>query len=137
MSAPDPSPTLDPAEVWGAVAHWIAAWNRRDLEAILSHYAEDVRFSSPTVVTRYGEPSCTLRGKAALRAHFARGLNAFGDRVEFRLIDVLVGVRGYTVYYARETGSTVVDTVIVDASGAAQEVHAHYRAARPDAGAPP
>ena len=29
--------------------HWIAAWNNHDLERILSHYAEDVVFSSPFV----------------------------------------------------------------------------------------
>jgi len=29
---------------------WIQAWNQRDLEAILSHYTEDVEFQSPLVV---------------------------------------------------------------------------------------
>ena len=27
--------------------HWIKAWNSHDLEAILSHYAEDIVFLSP------------------------------------------------------------------------------------------
>jgi ketosteroid isomerase-like protein len=127
---------LDPGQVRRAVEDWIAAWNRRDLEAILAHYAEDVCFSSPTVITRYGEPSGTLSGKTQLRAHFRAGLEAFGDRAQFRLLDVLVGVRGYSVYYARETGATVIDTVIVDADGAAQEVRAYYRPEEPGADAP-
>jgi len=108
---------------------WAAAWNARDLERILSHYAQDVLFFSPSVVTRYGEPTGMLRGKHALREHFRRGLETFGANVRFTIIDVLSGVNGYTVYYSRENGATVVDNVIVDASGKGVQVHAHYRAA--------
>lgn len=81
---------------------WVAAWNARDLERILSHYAEDVVFSSPTVVTRYGEPCGVLRGKSAMREHFCRGLATFETNVRFTLVDVLAGVNGYTIYYSRE-----------------------------------
>lgn len=108
---------------------WVAAWNARDLERILSHYAEDVVFSSPSVVTRYGEPTGVLHGKHALREHFRRGLETFGANVRFTILDVLSGVNGYTVYYSRENGAAVVDTVVVDALGKGVQVHAHYRAA--------
>jgi ketosteroid isomerase-like protein len=108
---------------------WVAAWNARDLERILSHYAEDVVFLSPSVVTRYGEPTGVLRGKHALREHFRRGLETFGANVRFTIMDVLSGVNGYTVYYSRENGAAVVDTVIVDALGKGVQVHAHYHAA--------
>ncbi len=33
---------------------WVAAWNRRDLDGIMTHYAENVEFWSPTVITRLG-----------------------------------------------------------------------------------
>ncbi|WP_077441438.1 nuclear transport factor 2 family protein [Rhodanobacter sp. C01] len=108
---------------------WVAAWNTRDLERILSHYAEDVVFFSPSVVTRYGEPTGVLRGKHALREHFRQGLETFGANVRFTILDVLSGVNGYTVYYSRENGAAVVDTVVVDALGKGVQVHAHYRAA--------
>ena len=111
---------------------WVAAWNARDLERILSHYADDVVFFSPSVVTRYGEPTGMLRGKHVLREHFRRGLEAFGADVRFTIIDVLSGVSGYTVYYSRENGAAVVDTVVVDTLGKGVQVHAHYRAAQPD-----
>jgi ketosteroid isomerase-like protein len=109
---------------------WVDAWNTRDLERILSHYADDVVFFSPSVVTRYGEPTGMLRGKQALREHFRRGLETFGDNVRFTIKDVLSGVNGYTVYYSRENGAAVIDTVIVDALGKGVQVHAHYRAAQ-------
>jgi ketosteroid isomerase-like protein len=116
---------------------WVAAWNARDLERILSHYAEDVVFFSPSVVTRYGEPTGALHGKHALREHFRRGLETFGANVRFTIIDVLSGINGYTVYYFRENGAAVVDTVVVDTSGKGVLVHAHYRAAHRDFTADP
>jgi len=114
---------------------WIAAWNARDLERILSHYADEVVFLSPVVVTRYGEPSGVLRGKPALRDYFRGGLEAFGPNIRFTLLDVLAGVNGYTIYYSRESGATVVDTAIVNASGKAMQVHVHYHAAQPSVAA--
>lgn len=105
---------------------WIRAWNARDLEGILAHYADDVHFSSPTVITRFGEPAGVLVGKQQLREHFTKGLETFGATVSFELLDVLTGVHGYTVYYRRENGATVVDTVIVNGQGKAIQVHAHY-----------
>ena len=35
-------------------ADWCDAWNRRDLDAIMEHYADDVEFSSPTVNQEVG-----------------------------------------------------------------------------------
>jgi hypothetical protein len=30
---------------------WIAAWNRRDVEAVLAHYSKDAQFVSPVATT--------------------------------------------------------------------------------------
>src|SRR5687768_8482878 len=93
---------MDLAQARAVAEEWIAAWNARDLERILAHYADDVVFSSPLVVTRYGEASGVLRGKAALRQYFVGGLNTGGADIRFTLLDVLAGVNGYTIYYSRE-----------------------------------
>ena len=47
---------------------WAAAWNRRDIEAVLVHFADDVQFTSPTALAVTGES--VVRGKAALRAYW-------------------------------------------------------------------
>lgn len=60
-------------------AAWIDAWNRKDLEAILSHYAEEAVFYSPTVIERMGIPDGKIVGKALLRTHFAKGLDSFQE----------------------------------------------------------
>jgi ketosteroid isomerase-like protein len=47
---------------------WAEAWNRRDLDAILAHFADDVVFSSPRALDAVGAP--TVRGKRALRRYW-------------------------------------------------------------------
>lgn len=43
---------------------WIAAWNRRDVDAVLAHYAEDARFTSPVARAVVGRP--VLRNRQEL-----------------------------------------------------------------------
>lgn len=62
------------SDAWKAAQDWTNAWNARDLDAIMTHYADEVTFWSPTGVTRLGIESGKHHGKDRLRAHFARGL---------------------------------------------------------------
>ena len=55
-------------------ADWIEAWNAHDLNRILSHYEDDFEMSSPVIVQMAGEPSGTLRGKAAVGAYWRKAL---------------------------------------------------------------
>lgn len=98
-----------------AVRAWCEAWNRRDLDAVMAHYAVDVVFTSPTVVTRWGHADGTLRGIDALRAHFAIGIAA--PDLHFDLVDVLQGTGETTVLYRRETGALVADANVYDVHG--------------------
>ena len=106
---------------------WCEAWNHRDLDAVMTHYADDVELSSPTVVTRWGIADGWLRGKDRLRENFAIGIKAPGLR--FDLIDVLIGVNSVCIVYRRETGALVTDCVELDAEGKARRVVACYGAA--------
>ena len=72
-------------------ADWISSWNARDLERVLSHYADDFEMSSPIIIQVAGEPSGTLRGKGAIRAYWSAALELIPD-LHFELISVLVGV---------------------------------------------
>jgi ketosteroid isomerase-like protein len=51
---------------------WIEAWNRRDAEAVLAHYTEDLTFVSPLAAVVAGTPQVV--GKAALRAYWNAAL---------------------------------------------------------------
>jgi ketosteroid isomerase-like protein len=56
---------------------WIDSWNRRDLAAVLSHYADDVRFVSPTAARVTG--NAVVVGKTALESYWTRALARGGD----------------------------------------------------------
>ncbi|MDP3294882.1 MAG: nuclear transport factor 2 family protein [Nevskia sp.] len=60
------------AEHWAQ--HWIAAWNTRDVEAVLRLFADDCRFRSPKAATITGHG--TVHGKPALRAYWQAALVA-------------------------------------------------------------
>jgi len=126
-AVPRPAPAAITREAARALAAaWVDAWNRRDLDAILAHYADDVALCSPRVVERTGAADGWLRGKDALRRYFAMGCAVPGLR--FELVDVAVGVGAVTVVYHRETGALVTDTCELDAAGRIARVVACYGA---------
>ena len=61
---------------------WIAAWNRRDVEAVLAHYSEEAQFVSPVARNLVGRPA--LRNKQELE-HYWRTALARISTLEFKL----------------------------------------------------
>lgn len=57
---------LDAEESEIFAARWAAAWNGRDVEAVLAHFAEDCTFTSPVARQLLGGDG-VIRGKGALR----------------------------------------------------------------------
>ncbi len=104
---------------------WIAAWNERDLDAIMEHYTPSVHFSAPTVINRWSKADGVLIGRDALRQHFQRGLER-APHLHFELVDVLMGVDGMTIVYRRETGALVVDVVLLNEDYQGVDVHVYY-----------
>jgi ketosteroid isomerase-like protein len=104
---------------------WIDAWNRHDLDAILAHYADDARLTSPLVVDRLGRADGTIQGKEALRACFAEGLSR-APGLRFELRRVLVGVDGLAIMYVRESGALVVDALTLGPDGRAVDARVYY-----------
>ena len=90
---------MDAQQTEGFAKGWIQAWNQRDLEAVLSHYTEDVEFQSPLVVKLLGETSGTVRGKQNLREYFRKALAAFPGDIEIELLGVYQGVDSLLVHF--------------------------------------
>ena len=86
---------------------WIQAWNQRDLEAVLSHYTEDIEFQSPLVIKLLGETSGTVRGKRNLREYFRKALAAFPGDIEIELLGVYQGVNSLLVHFQAKGRSAV------------------------------
>jgi len=105
---------------------WCAAWNAHDLEAILSHYAEDVVYRSPYIIELTGDVSGMIVGKAGVRAYFARGLEAIPD-LEFDPVSVCVGVDSLVLnYISVSRGLRASEMFVLDGDGRAVEVRCHH-----------
>lgn len=104
---------------------WLESWNSHDLERIMEHYNEQIEFVSPFVVKLLGDPTGTVRGKAALRAYFSKGLAKYPD-LTFHLHKVFHGVRSIAVYYESVKDLMAVETMEIDDQGLIAHVLAHY-----------
>jgi ketosteroid isomerase-like protein len=105
---------------------WIEAWNQHDLEAILSHYAEDIVFISPAAAKITGDASGRVAGKAALAAYWGEALRRIPD-LRFTLRSVLVGVNSVAIrYHSSRTHAEVVEVVCFGADGLVVEASAYY-----------
>lgn len=104
---------------------WIEDWNRHDLEAILSHYADSIEFTSPFIVKLLGNPTGIVQGKLALRNYFERGLAAY-PQLKFELITVLTGVNSLVVHYYSVNQLQSAEFMIFDQAGLVSHAKAHY-----------
>lgn len=69
-----------------AARNWVAAWNRRDLPELLSHYADGVVFMSPIAELVVG--NAIVIGREQLRLYWERAL-AERQNLRFELEHVL------------------------------------------------
>ena len=104
---------------------WVDAWNSHDLERILTHYDDEVLLISPIALKLLGGDG-TVRGKAALREYFRRGLEAF-PVLRFDLIDALWGTETIVVYYLNNVrGNKTAEVMLVNPAGKIRRVWANY-----------
>ena len=95
---------------------WVDDWNRRDVEAVLAHFADDVEFSSPLVVEVMGHADGVVRGKDELRRYWTTALAARPD-LRFELLDVHVGAGCLAVHYRNQAGRVATELEVFDTDG--------------------
>jgi hypothetical protein len=104
---------------------WVDAWNSHDLERILTHYDDEVLLVSP-VALKLLSGDGTVRGRAALRDYFRRGLETFPD-LRFDLIDTLWGTETIVLYYINNVrGSKTAEVMLLNPAGKIRRVWANY-----------
>ena len=106
-------------------ADWIQAWNAHDLDAIMSHYADDVELTSPAAARLLNDPSGTIKGKENVREYFRRGLEAF-PQLKFSLIDVCWGVSTVVLCFENQRGTHTAEFMELDADSRVVRVVANY-----------
>lgn len=104
---------------------WVDAWNTHNLERILSHYDDEIILTSP-VALKLLNGDGTVRGKAALREYFLRGLEAF-PHLRFDLEDILWGTETIVVCYVNNVrGNRTAEVMLMNPDGKIQRVWANY-----------
>jgi len=106
--------------------HWCAAWNRHDLDEIMSHYADPPDHCSPLIAERLGRADGTIRSLADLRDYFRRGLE-LAPTLRFELRDVFLGVASLAIVYENHQGKSVIELVELDERGQVARSAAYYR----------
>jgi hypothetical protein len=104
---------------------WIAAWNAKDLDAVLAHYTDDFEMSSPFIAQVAGVASGTLKGKPAVRAYWEAAL-ARMPGLHFEHIATMRGVDSVVIHYRGPGGRLSAEVFVFDASGRVSKAMAHY-----------
>jgi hypothetical protein len=119
------TPPLSPQTAQAFALDWIDAWNSRDLERILNHYAPAIELSSPFVSRLIGANQNTVRGIAVLRLYIMRALNAYPDLC-FTFQRVYAGAESLVVEYKSVEGRLAAEMMIFNEAGLICRVRAHY-----------
>ena len=120
---------IPPEKATQIAKEWIDAWNRHDLDSILSHYGENMEFTSPFVEKLMGEASGTISGKEKLGEYFKKGLEAYPS-LNFELLNILAGVKSLTLYYSSVQGMLAAEVMFLNSEGKIERVIVHYTLAK-------
>lgn len=104
---------------------YYAAWNKRNLDAILALYAEDIEFSSPYIAALGFSPDGVIHGKDLLRLYFEKALER-APQLTFTPEALLVGARGHTLVYRNHRGERAAETHEMDGVGLVIRADATY-----------
>jgi ketosteroid isomerase-like protein len=99
-------------QVWGRrfVDQWLRDWNAPDLEGLLSHYSEDVVFTSPVAAQLLEESDGIVHGKDEVRNYWAEGLRRIPD-LHFEVVGYYVGVQTLVINYRNQRGALVAEVL--------------------------
>ena len=106
-------------------AEWVAAWNSRDLERILAHYAEDVVFRSAKATKIVG--TGMVEGKTALSDYWAWALES-QPGLKFAIKDVFYGPDMLVIVYTNHKGVRAAETLRFRLDGKVVEASACHAA---------
>ncbi len=107
---------------------WYAAWNARDVDAIMSLYSPEIEHSSPFIKRYNDSDDLSLRGLVAVRDYFARAL-VRNPTLSFHPRHLAIGLQSVVLVYTRMTGDLAAETFWFDAAGKIVRSISHYELA--------
>lgn len=91
---------------------WVRDWNAHDIDALLTHFTDDIVFTSPVAVRLFGGDG-VIRGKEALRKYWAEGVRLIPD-LRFEVLAVYAGISTLVVNYRNQAGGVVCEVLTFD-----------------------
>lgn len=101
---------MEPVRAADFARRWERDWNARDLDSLLAHVADDVVFTSPVAARVVPGSDGVVRGKDALRAYWARGLELLPG-LRFEVVQVFAGVSTLVIAYRNQDGGLVSEVL--------------------------
>lgn len=95
---------------------WVDAWNDKNIDLILSHYADTVTFHSPRIALVLGRNLSQLDGKAALRAYWMKALKQAPD-LYFELDTVFASANAVIIAYTNHREQSASECFIFNTDG--------------------
>jgi hypothetical protein len=105
---------------------WIASWNSRDLDRILSHYTDDLEFSSIYLLEFAGEPTGTLKGKRRVGDYWSSALEK-NSHLHFELVAVYVGVDTIAIHHRAMSSRDRLELHFLNDQGRIYKAIGHYQ----------
>ncbi|HDV5785652.1 TPA: nuclear transport factor 2 family protein [Legionella pneumophila] len=89
---------IDRDKAWKFAHEWLDAWNKHDVDLIMKHYADSIKFCSPVVQKVLGDSKGVVSGIDNLKDYFSRQLQKFST-LHFQLLDVFTSPQSLVLYY--------------------------------------
>ena len=105
---------------------WIKSWNNHDLEAILSHYSDEIEFYSPIISLLKFNDTGYITNKSVLKKYFEVGLNAYPD-LYFEFHNYFTGINTIVLYYTSVNGRLSAEVFELNDEGKAVKVYCNYK----------
>ncbi|MEO1523101.1 MAG: nuclear transport factor 2 family protein [Cyanobacteria bacterium J06633_2] len=105
---------------------WIESWNAHDIDRIMSHYDENVEYSSMFLAQLTENTLGKLQGKGSLKSYFEKGLSAYPN-LNFKLLGIFIGVASVTVQYESVKNLIAAEVFELNEHGLVVRVQCHYK----------
>jgi hypothetical protein len=92
---------------------WRDAWNAHDVDAILSHFADEIVFTSPMAQRIVDGSDGVIRGAGELRGYWSEGLRRNPD-LHFEIENLYLGVDTIVINYRNHSGGLVNEVLTFD-----------------------
>ncbi len=116
---------LTPLDAAAFAASWYTAWNHHSLDAIMDHYAPEIRHSSPFIKKYNGTDEPELIGIAAVRDYFERALKR-NPTLRFDPMHLTVGLESLILVYRRMSGDLAAELFVLNDAGKITRSVSHY-----------